>query len=473
MRSVKGLTRALNDSGRFRYKDPEAVVDFLIVGGGVVGLAVAQRLTQCFPYKSTYLVERHSRAGEETRYASLKAQLLIACITSHVTQKYDLCARSYPGLYYPPESLKTKLCLRGRDLMYERCITYNIPYKQTGKLVVAKANQLPYIQSLYTKSLKLKWPPYSSTEAQKEPVLPTKLLSREAIEKLEPDLSTDIVAALWCPKTGIVDSHSFMESLEQDVIDSEEGQLVFNSEVVRIDRYRNPSEKKYVGGASSSEEGWVVQVRSEEEETYSLLARTLINASGLSSVMVLNSLLPQDKRIPMFYARGSYASYHGPGVSDIKHLIYPCPHTGPNAHAFESLGTHLTLDLQGKIRFGPDIEWIDIPEEDIKGTEEDTDFWTKWLKPDDSRLPDIHQAVTSYLPGVTLEGLQPDYVGIRPKLIPPGGGFQDFLFRTDYPDEFTQRNGSNPMVSLLGIESPGLTSSLAIAEMVVDGMLKR
>ena len=142
-----------------------------------------------------------------------------------------------------------------------------------------------------------------------------------------------------------------------------------------------------------------------------------------------------------------------------------------NAHAFESLGTHLTLDLQGKIRFRPDIEWIDPPEAELKGDEADADFWTKKLIPDDSRLPDIHRAVTSYLPGVTLEGLQPDYVGIRPKLIPPGGGFQDFVIRTNYPSIDAQRNHSNAMISLLGIESPGLTSSLAIAEMVVEDVL--
>jgi len=188
--------------------------------------------------------------------------------------------------------------------------------------------------------------------------------------------------------------------------------------------------------------------------------------------MVLNSILPKDERIPMYYARGSYASYHGSGTSQVKHLIYPCPYTGPNAHAFESLGTHLTLDLHGKIRFGPDIEWIDIADSEVKGTEEDSEFWTKMLKPDDSRLPEIHQAVTNYLPGVALERLQPDYVGIRPKLIPPGGGFQDFFIRTDYPSTNAENKHRNLMVSLLGIESPGLTSSLAIAERVVEDVFQ-
>ncbi|KAF8913729.1 pyridine nucleotide disulfide oxidoreductase-like protein [Gymnopilus junonius] len=432
MRAIKGLTRALNDSGRFKYKNPECVVDFAAILPGVVGLAVAQRLCQRFPSKSTYLLERHARAGEET--SSRNSEVV------------------HSGLYYPPESLKTSLCLRGRDLLYERCEKYHIPFKQTGKLVVATEDQRSYVEGLHAKSLKLKWPPHSPKSSQTDPVLLTKLLSKREIRELEPDLSENIVAALWSPKTGIIDSHSLMESLEKDILDSEGGELVFATDAVRVDRYQKSRSAAGEGG-------------------YAILARHLINASGLSSVMFLNSFLPTENRIPMFYARGSYASYHGPGVSNVSHLIYPCPQTGPNAHAFESLGTHLTLDLQGKIRFGPDIEWIDPPESNITGTEKDAEFWTRNLIPDDSRLPDIYQAVTSYLPGVALEGLQPDYVGIRPKLIPPGGGFQDFVIKADYPSVDAQRNHSNAMISLLGIESPGLTSSLAIAEMVVEDVL--
>ncbi|KDR83478.1 hypothetical protein GALMADRAFT_55409 [Galerina marginata CBS 339.88] len=453
MRAVKGLTRALNDSGRFKYKDPESVVDFLIIGGGVVGLAVAQRLCQHFPSKSTYLVERHGRAGEET--SSRNSEVI------------------HSGLYYPLDSLKTSLCLRGRDLMYERCKAHNIPYKQTGKLVVATADQRPYLEGLHAKSLKLKWPAHSPAAAQSDRVLPTKLLSEDELREMEPDLSKDIVSALWCPKTGIVDSHSFMDSLEKDIIESEGGELVFATQVVRLDAYNKSRSAESTPDINAVEDGWVVQTTSEGGEGYAMLARNIINASGLSSVMVLNSLLPKEKRIPMFYARGSYASYHGPGASSVSHLIYPCPYTGRNAHAFESLGTHLTLDLQGKIRFGPDIEWMDLPTSEVKGTENDSDFWTKKLIPDESRLPDMHKAVTSYLPGVTFDGLQSDYVGIRPKLIPPGGGFQDFLFRMDYPNVDAQRNHRNPMISLLGIESPGLTSSLAIAEMVVEDVLHK
>ncbi|RDB20492.1 L-2-hydroxyglutarate dehydrogenase, mitochondrial [Hypsizygus marmoreus] len=452
MQPLRGLTAALNGNGKFKYKHPESIVDFLVVGGGVVGLAIAQRLSQRFPALSTYLVERHSRPGEE-----------ISSRNSEVI---------HSGLYYPPDSLKTRLCLRGRDMIYERCKAYHIPHRKTGKLVVARVDQQSYIENLYHKSLQLGWPPHSCHEPG-QPVLPTTLLSGDQARDLEPDLSKDIVAALWCPETGILDSHSFMESLEKDIIDSEGGDLVYSTSVVRVDPYEPSRGVTTVSDLDTRDNGWVVQTRTgSADDGDALLARTLINATGLSSSLILNTILPEAARIPMYYARGSYASYHGPGISQISHLIYPCPELGENAHAFHSLGTHLTLDLQGKVRFGPDIEWVSSPSSD---SDQDADFWTKYLTPDESRLPEMHQAVIRYLPGVTLEGMQPDYVGMRPKLVPPKGDFQDFVFRTDYPTQRVTTNTSplgGAMISLLGIESPGLTSSLAIAEYVVEDLLE-
>lgn len=247
-----------------------------------------------------------------------------------------------------------------------------------------------------------------------------------------------------------------MESLEKDIMES--GDLAYATRVVRVDPYTPDNER-----------GWVIQTVTGDEDVESdaILARTVFNTSGLSGPFILNSLLPVEKRIPMYYARGSYASYKGPGISGISHLIYPCPEVGPNAHAFASLGTHLTLDMNGKLKFGPDIEFISPDSED------DVDFWSRHLVPDESKLEEIHRAVTKYLPNVSLDGLQPDYVGIRPKLIPPGAGFQDFVFRTDYPCQFGGKGivGETPMISLLGIESPGLTANLAIAEHVVDDIL--
>lgn len=240
-----------------------------------------------------------------------------------------------------------------------------------------------------------------------------------------------------------------MESLEKDILNAENSELVYSTKVVRVD-------------PSHEAPGWVVQlVTGDAEGGDALLARTVINCAGLTAPLVLNAVLPEDKRLPMYFARGSYASYRGPGIKRVSHLIYPCPAVGKDSHAFHSLGTHLTLDLQGKIRFGPDLDWLSPPE-DVN-----PDFWQQHLVPDDSRLQMMLEAVQEYLPDVTLDGFQPDYCGVRPKLVGPGAGFQDFVFRRD------RANGQSEgeMISLLGIESPGLTSSLAIAEYVVDDMM--
>ncbi|KAH9899801.1 NAD dehydrogenase [Cubamyces lactineus] len=423
---VRGLVTALNSRKRYCFKTPEYAIDHLVIGGG---LAVAQRLAQTFPERSTYLVERHGVAGEET--SSRNSEVIHA------------------GLYYPPDSLKTRLCLRGRHLLYDRCQAHNIPYRKTGKLIVAQEAQRPYIESLHAKAQKLSWPPHSNPAETHSPVLPTTLISGDEARDMEPDLHTNIAAALWSPETGIIDSHTLMESLEKDIADAENSELVYSTKVVRIDPSRN-------------EPGWVVQlVTGDAEEGDALLARTVINCAGLTAPLILNSILPESQRLPMYFARGSYASYRGPGVKHISHLIYPCPAVGKDSHAFHSLGTHLTLDLQGKIRFGPDLDWLDPPEDN------DPDFWQKHLVPNDSRLELMYQAVKQYLRNVSQEGFQPDYCGVRPKLVGPEAGFQDFVFRRDKANG----HGDGEMISLLGIESPGLTSSLAIAEYVVEDLM--
>ena len=334
--------------------------------------------------------------------------------------------------------------------MYDRCRTHGIPYKKVGKLVVARAEQEAYIHSLHAKAEKLSWSPLSQAFNFPTPTLHTTLISGDEAREVEPNLHQDITAALWSPETGIIDSHALMESLEKDIADNENSELVYSTKVVRIDR-------------NTDGPGWVVQlVTGGSNEGDALVARTVINCAGLAAPLILNAILPEEQRLPMFFARGSYASYRGPGVEHVSHLIYPCPAVGKDSHAFHSLGTHLTLDLQGKIRFGPDLDWIDPPEGN-----EDADFWQKHLVPDDSRLALMHDAVREYLPNISAQGLQPDYCGVRPKLVGPGGGFQDFVFRQDK----ASGHGEGEMISLLGIESPGLTSSLAIAEHVVDEMM--
>ena len=354
----------------------------------------------------------------------------------------------------------------GRSLLYDYCEAHAVPHKKTGKLVVGHQGQQDYLENLYKKTQSLRW----SSVLPKDPkfsqrhdlAVPARLLTGDEARELEPDLSRDITCALLSTETGIIDVHTYMEALEKDISESDAGSVVCSTKVVRVD----PTEK-----------GWVVQMSTNAEEsdadaqTDSVLAKTLINSSGLSAPFLLNALgrgiNPPVADIPIYYARGSYGSYHGPGVANVRHLIYPVPDTGVNKHGFAGLGTHLTLDLGGNIKFGPDIEWIEPPQS--TSDEEAVDFWMDHLVAS-NKISSMFHSVRSYLPGIEKERLHPDYVGIRPKLAPPGTGFQDFVFRRDHSGAFMSgkigKNEGAMMVSLLGIESPGLTSSLAIARMI-------
>lgn len=366
-------------------------------------------------------------------------------------------------------------------MLYDYCDTHAVPYRKVGKLVVGHNHQRSYLESLHRKASSLERPKIGGASPSKEqgPAVPVKLLSGDEARDLEPDLSQDIAFALLSSETGIVDTHTYMEALEKDITESGSGSVVCSTEVVRVD---------------PTEGGWVVQMRSissgedaiQHNDSDSVLARTIINSTGLSAPFILNALykkmgtpLPS---IPIWYARGSYASYRGPGVSNVKHLIYPVPETGSSAHGFASLGTHLTIDLGGNIKFGPDIEWIEPSRLAFKSPTDITttdpraiDFWQEYLVASSEKIPSFFSSVRQYLPGIIENGLQPDYVGIRPKLGPPGSGFQDFILKKDFSGRFIggsmREDEGGPIISLLGIESPGLTSSLAIAELV-DEQLK-
>ncbi|KIO32452.1 hypothetical protein M407DRAFT_66539 [Tulasnella calospora MUT 4182] len=443
---MRGLIAGLGHG--FKPREPQFSVDHLVIGGGVVGLAVAQRLSKKFPEKLTYLIERHDRVGEET--SSRNSEVIHA------------------GLYYPLGSLKSRLCIRGRTLMYAYCEKHSIPHKKLGKLVVALPHQEKYIEKLHAHCHSLRLHPNAGNPDDAKPAVPTELISGDQARELEPDLSSQIAKALWSHETGIVDSHSFMDSLESDITSSEGGEVVLGTRVVRVD---------------PTSEGWIVQMlTSTAEEPDVVFAKTLINASGLASHQILNHLLPQlnppEPKIPIYYARGSYASYRGAGVKRVQRLIYPVADE-TKGYAFTSLGTHLTVDLEGNVKFGPDVEWIEPPSagEGDSDRAEDVDYWSKHLVPSDARMSQMHESIATYLPNVALDGLRPDYVGIRPKMSAPGGkgGFNDFVVRSDWSGRWTrgdgrEREGGN-MITLMGIESPGLTSSLAIAEMVAEEVL--
>lgn len=355
-------------------------------------------------------------------------------------------------------------------MLYSYCAEHDIPYRRIGKLVVGREEQREYLTKLHAKAQALRAPPHwnHSTDPQ---VLPTEMLSGDAARERVPELARDITSALWSPSTGIVDSAALLRSLEKDVEDAG-GAIAYATRAVRIDAAQpaaNSPPGSGPGTGTGPGTGWVVQTVTSAEGSDSkadaTLARVLINAAGLGATSVLNEVLPPSRRVPLYFARGAYASYRGPGARTIRHLVYPAAEASASKDSsFQSLGTHLTLDIAGNVRFGPDIDWLSAPD----NAKRDEEVWEPHLSPDEGRALSMYPAVLRYLPGVKREGFQPDYVGIRPKLVPPGAPFQDFVVRTDYSDE---SGGRAPMISLLGIESPGLTSSLALAEMVVDDML--
>jgi L-2-hydroxyglutarate oxidase LhgO len=324
-----------------------------------------------------------------------------------------------------------------------------------GKLVVGREEHHGYLTKMHAKAMALRAPPRWN-DFTDQPVLPTEILTGDAARERVPELAREIASALWSPLTGIVDSAALLNSLEKDIEDAG-GAIAYATRAVRVD------------AAAESLTGWIVQTVTSSEENDgkadATLARVLINAAGLGATSVLNEILPPSEHVPLYFARGAYAAYRGPGVRGIQHLIYPADEASTAKGAsFHSLGTHLTLDMAGNVRFGPDIDWLSAPD----SAKHDEEVWEPHLSPDEERVRSMYPAVLRYLPGVRPEGFQPDYAGIRPKLALPGAPFQDFVLRTDYA---AKSDGMAPMISLLGIESPGLTASLALAEMVVEDML--
>ena len=341
-------------------------------------------------------------------------------------------------------------------MLYAYCIEHGIPHRRLGKLVVGRDDQRKYITAMHAKAQTLTAPPHWDHSIDPH-VLPTEVLSGDAARGLVPELAKEITSSLWSPSTGIVDSATLLSSLEKDIGDAG-ATIAYGTRAVRID------------AATETTQGWIVQTTTNSEEgsdsyTDATLARVLINAAGLGAASVLNEVLPPSRHIPLYYARGAYAAYRGPEVRGIKHLVYPADDaSAAKGASFHSLGTHLTLDMEGNVRFGPDIDWLSVPNSAAR----DEDVWEAHLSANEERARSMYAAVSRNLPSVKPEGFQIDYVGIRPKLAPPGAPFQDFVVRTDYANE---RDGRAPMISLLGIESPGLTASLALAEMVVEDVL--
>jgi len=358
-------------------------VDCVVVGAGVVGLAVARALA--LQGREVLIIESEEAFGTHT--SSRNSEVIHA------------------GIYYPRDSLKAKLCVQGKHLLYQYCEDRGIAHKRIGKLVVATdESEIDAVKQYISK-------------ASDNGVKDLKWLTADEVRDIEPDINS--VGAVFSPSTGIIDSHNYMLSLLGDAENSG-AMLACNTAFA---------------AATITDDRFVV--RTQGEDSFEISSDVLINSAGLKACHVAAHLSGfSTEHIPKpYYAKAHY--YTLSGKNPFKHLIYPVAHT-----AF--LGVHVTLDIGGQARFGPDLEWV-----------ENIDYAF-----DDSRIKLFYDAIKRYWPNVKLENLNPGYTGIRPKISGPQDPAADFLIQSE------AIHGVKGLVNLFGIESPGLTSSLAIAEMV-------
>jgi L-2-hydroxyglutarate oxidase LhgO len=362
-------------------------IDCIIVGAGVIGLAVARDLA--LAGREVLVVESASAFGTGT--SSRNSEVIHA------------------GIYYPAGSLKTQLCVEGRPALYAYCDSRKVPYRRCGKLIVttgpAELGRLENLRGI------------AIANGLESGDVPAVIGAREAAE-LEPDLHC--VGALLSPASGIIDSHALMLSYLGEV-EAHGGAIAFNTAFERAEPHAN---------------GFAVTLRADGE-SHRIACDTLVNCAGLHAQAVARSIagLAADAVPPLYLVKGNYFTV--PGRSPFSRLIYPMPEQ-------KGLGVHVTLDLGGQMRFGPDTEDVDRIDYTV----------------DPARSAVFYEAIRRYWPGLPDGALQPAYCGIRPKLQGPGESFRDFVIQDG------GAHGLPGLVNLFGIESPGLTASLAIAARV-------
>ncbi|HTS92781.1 MAG TPA: NAD(P)/FAD-dependent oxidoreductase [Stellaceae bacterium] len=362
----------------------DAAVDCVVIGAGVVGLAVARALARAG--REVLVLEKERWIGSDT--SSRNSEVIHA------------------GLYYPKDSLKALLCVEGRHALYDYCAEHGVPHKRIGKLLVACRDE-------EVKSLESVW-----VRAGANGVADLRWLSADEARALEPNLSC--VKAFLSPSTGIVDSHALMLAYQGDA--EAAGAVLALRAPVLSGRVESRGFLLEVGG----------------EEPMRIRTELVVNSAGLYAPTLARKIagIPEAAIPTAYYCRGVYFSLSG--RAPFKRLIYPAPEAA-------GLGVHLTLDMGGQARFGPDTEWIDGIDYTV----------------DPRRGDKFYAAIRTYWPSLPDGALQPGYAGVRPKISAPNEPAADF--RIDGPE----RHGVPGLINLFGIESPGLTASLAIAERVL------
>ena len=359
-----------------------------IIGAGVIGLAVAAQLAG--RGREVYLLERNETFGRET--SSRNSETIHA------------------GIYYPEGSLKAETYVAGNTLIYDFCQRYSIGHRKTGKLIVATVDEdIEKLEALLG-------------QGRRNGAKDLAMLSRKETKELEPNV--EAVAAIFSPSSGTVDSHALMRFFLSKA--QEEGaRIAYKSNVIGINRLSDGYEVTVDDGSSS----------------FSFRTEVLINCAGLNSdkVAQLAGIDIDRAGYKLFYCKGEYFSVGNRKNKLIRRLVYPVPQPSTGG-----MGIHATLDVEGRMRLGPNARYID--EIDYKVDEAQKEFF--------------YRSVKDFLPFIEDDDLEPEMAGIRPKLQGPGDGFRDFVIRHEH------EKGLPGFINLIGIESPGLTSAPAIARYV-------
>jgi L-2-hydroxyglutarate oxidase LhgO len=368
--------------------------EITIIGAGVIGLAIAETMSE--KYKNVFLIEKHLSFGQET--SSRNSEVIHA------------------GIYYTKNSLKSKLCLEGKRLLYEYCKKYDVPFKNCGKLIVATSQEeISVIEGIRQTAIQ-------------NGVDDLKVFDQKQIAELEPNIFA--LKALFSPSTGIVDSHSLMKRYETNAVNNG-CQIVYGSEVTDIKKIKD---------------GFKVTLLDSDNKDYVFTTRIIINSAGLTSDKISAMVGIEDDNLKILFCKGEYFRVNPPKNKLINRLVYPVPH-----HNMEGIGIHVTIDMGGGVKLGPDVKYLESNIYDYKVTASKQDAFFK--------------SARKFLPFLEFEDLSPEMAGIRPKIQKPGEPLRDFYIAEE------SKKGCKGFVNLIGMESPGLTSSIAIAK-YVEGLVK-
>ena len=360
-----------------------------IIGAGAVGLAIAAKLSET--YDSIFVIERNKLFGQET--SSRNSEVIHA------------------GIYYPQNSLKAKLCVEGKKLLYDFCQEHEVPHKKCGKLIVATTDdEIPILDEIKQKAFN-------------NGVDDLRFLDQAEIAEFEPNIFA--LKALFSPSTGIIESHSYMKQLETLAVNNGV-EMVYGNEVVNLRKL---------------DTGYQIELKEPDGSTYAFTSQMVINSAGLGSDLIAKMIGIDGEDLRIQFCKGQYFSINPPKNRLLNRLVYPVP--DPNMVA---LGIHVTVDLGGGAKLGPDAVYLDENVYDYKV--------------DHDKKEVFYHSVKRYLPFIELDDLSPEMAGLRPKTQKRGEPFKDFYIQEE------GKNGYPGFINLIGIESPGLTASLSIANEV-------